>query len=487
VAGYIEDRWLNKKKDPKTGKRERTERWGKGKRYKVAGIPGVRACSFHSAEDAKAWLKKSATKKAEGTFVDPREGEILLETFIVEKWWPAVEYPPSSRSTVESRVWCHIIDSELGQKQLNEVDYEALKLWKKQLLSRVAPASARAVWAHLHSILEAARKAKRIFLNPCHEHRELKPEGTAESKAKAWPRETVDAIRVGMQDRYQIAVDLGVGLGLRQGEVFGLGAEDIDWLAGVVHVQRQVRFDTQGRGYFCLPKGRKTRDVPIPPKLAASLRAGMERFRPKPTTLPWQDPEEPLTDQEAKQRKPRTAALLVYNAQGKPVKADWFNRGHWKPALESAGVIERLDLTKLPKVAWRRPKRTYGDTREHGFHCLRHTFASVNLEAGESPVTVSTWMGHGSVKITLDTYGHMMPGAGQKGLAAMDAWFTAPQPQILPQDSPQGDLTVWDLSPLLVGAGVGAKSIMNRQFKRVDFVEEPEAQATDGADKVNGL
>lgn len=487
MPGYIEDRWLNKKKDPKTGKRERTERWGKGKRYKVAGIPGVRGRSFDGSEDAKKWLKEASVKKTEGKFVDPRDGEMLLCDFVEQKWWPTTAYPPSSRSTVQSRVWCHIIDSVLGQKKLVEIGYEELALWRKEILARIAPSSAQAVWAHLSSILEAARKAKRIIDNPCREHRELKPEVKGESKAKAWARETVDAIRAGMLDRYQVAVDLGVGLGLRQGEVFGLGAADIDWDSGIVHVVRQLRHDEQGRPYFCLPKGRKIRDVPVPPLLAASLRAAMERFPPVRTTLPWQDPEEPLTEQEAKQRKPRTAALLVYNAQKTPVKADWFNRGHWKPALESAGVIERLDLTKLPAVAWRRPKRSYGDTREHGFHCLRHTFASVNLEAGESPVTVSTWMGHASVKITLDTYGHMVPGAGQKGIAAMDGWFGAPRVQILPQRSPQSSLVIFDLGPMLVGAGSGAKALMNRQFKRVDFVEEPEAQATGGADGVNGL
>ncbi|WP_437014827.1 hypothetical protein [Streptomyces sp. enrichment culture] len=41
LAGYIEDRWIKKKKDPVTGRREKTARYGKGKRYKVAGIPGV--------------------------------------------------------------------------------------------------------------------------------------------------------------------------------------------------------------------------------------------------------------------------------------------------------------------------------------------------------------------------------------------------------------------------------------------------------------
>ncbi|MFF1900082.1 MULTISPECIES: integrase [unclassified Streptomyces] len=54
---------------------------------------------------------------------------------------------------------------------------------------------------------------------------------------------------------------------------------------------------------------------------------------------------------------------------------------------------------------------------------LRHTYASVQLKAGESIVSVSQWLGHSSAKITLDNYAHFMPGAGRRGLAAMDSWL----------------------------------------------------------------
>ncbi|PWK74759.1 site-specific recombinase XerD [Streptomyces sp. CG 926] len=52
---------------------------------------------------------------------------------------------------------------------------------------------------------------------------------------------------------------------------------------------------------------------------------------------------------------------------------------------------------------------------------LRHTYASVLLEAGESIVTLARWLGHSSPTITLDHYAHFMPEAGGKGRAAIDA------------------------------------------------------------------
>lgn len=54
---------------------------------------------------------------------------------------------------------------------------------------------------------------------------------------------------------------------------------------------------------------------------------------------------------------------------------------------------------------------------------LRHTFASEQWEAGESIVSVATWLGCSSPKVTLDYYAHFMPGVGKRGLAAMDTWL----------------------------------------------------------------
>lgn len=74
MAGYIEDRWLKKRPDKLTGKRERTAIYGTGKRYRVKGIPGIQDRSFHTSEDAKQWLASAKTDSSRGEFVDPARG-----------------------------------------------------------------------------------------------------------------------------------------------------------------------------------------------------------------------------------------------------------------------------------------------------------------------------------------------------------------------------------------------------------------------------
>ena len=54
------------------------------------------------------------------------------------------------------------------------------------------------------------------------------------------------------------------------------------------------------------------------------------------------------------------------------------------------------------------------------FHDLRHTFASRLLQNGESIVYVKDQMGHHSIKVTVDIYGHLVPGANKAAVDRLD-------------------------------------------------------------------
>ncbi len=76
--------------------------------------------------------------------------------------------------------------------------------------------------------------------------------------------------------------------GLRQGEVFGLAVDDVDFLRGVLHVRRQVKL-LGGRQIFAFPKGRKVRSVPLPETVALELAAHLQAWPAMAVELPWQD------------------------------------------------------------------------------------------------------------------------------------------------------------------------------------------------------
>ncbi|MEV8047227.1 site-specific integrase [Streptomyces griseoluteus] len=422
MAGYIEDRWLKKKPNTDTGKRERTALWGQGKRYRVKGIPGVRDRSFETSEDAKQWLAKAQTDTRRGEFVDPRDGAIPLTQYIEKHWWPSRSDEPSTAAPMRSKIWNHIIPL-LGTTPLRDIDAAVLRAWKTQLLTRVESSTAQVIWIHLSTILEAAVDDDRLVKNPCKASRSVKAPKPTNRKAKAWTRPTVDAVRAGLQDRYRIAADLGVGLGLRQGEAFGLGEDDLDFDAGVVHIRRQLRWNSKGRPYFCLPKGGKTRDVPLSPNLARRLKDHLNRFPSVACTLPWRNPEPPTTQLEARQRKPISVRLVLSTSQDNRVNYSKWNELSWRPALAAAGIVKKVGEEAGAYGGRSRRYRVYELSREDMFHVLRHTYASTQLEAGESIMSVSAWLGHASPQTTLTHYAHFMPGAGKRGLAAMDGWF----------------------------------------------------------------
>jgi integrase len=59
------------------------------------------------------------------------------------------------------------------------------------------------------------------------------------------------------------------------------------------------------------------------------------------------------------------------------------------------------------------------------FHDLRHFFASVLIAQGESPKYIQDQMGHSSIQVTFDLYGHLFPQARQDALHKLDATLTA--------------------------------------------------------------
>jgi integrase len=88
--------------------------------------------------------------------------------------------------------------------------------------------------------------------------------------------------------------------------------------------------------------------------------------------------------------------------QGGPFRySNWFKR-HFKPALIQAGLPER--------------------TR---FHDLRHSYAAMLIGQGAHPRAIMERMGHSTITVTLDTYGHLLPKIDAALDDAMDVVYQA--------------------------------------------------------------
>ncbi|MFJ2832292.1 hypothetical protein ACIPC1_32835 [Streptomyces sp. NPDC087263] len=158
----------------------------------------------------------------------------------------------------------------------------------------------------------------------------------------------------------------------------------------------------KGRLYFTVPKGKKTRTVDVPSSVADEPKRHVEAFPPVEVELPWGKPEGPG----------RKLSLVLTTRFGNAVAVNTWNTHTWKPALAEAGIISpRANEAK---------RRQWAAAPKDGFHVLRHIYASLMLEAGESVVTSARWLGHSSPAVTLGYYAHFMPEAGSKGRTAID-------------------------------------------------------------------
>jgi integrase len=150
------------------------------------------------------------------------------------------------------------------------------------------------------------------------------------------------------------------GTGTRLGEGLGLQWPDIDDAAQKIHVQRAI-----SHGRIETPKSGHGRDVDLSEALGTMLR----RIRMR--------------------------------------RVERMKRYHWKtlpPWVFCTRSGEPLDAHNVRKV-FRRCVKAAKLPRHFTPHCLRHTFASLLLQAGESPQYVQEQLGHASITLTVDTYG----------------------------------------------------------------------------------
>jgi integrase len=73
---------------------------------------------------------------------------------------------------------------------------------------------------------------------------------------------------------------------------------------------------------------------------------------------------------------------------------------------DQAGAFNDDTARARANKAWKKAK-----LEALGFHECRHTFASICIAAGANPKTLSEYLGHSSITITMDRYGHLMPGS----------------------------------------------------------------------------
>jgi integrase len=386
---------------------------GKGDRWHVRwrdedGAQRARTFARKTGRDpeihAEAFDAKVKTDLDAGTYVDPASGTVTFKAF-AEDWRGNRTHDVVTAERVERSLRLHVYPA-IGARALRELARRPslTQAWIAGM--KLAPSSAQQVIRDVSSVYLAAIDDGLISRNPVQAQSVTRPKPD-ERKARPWTLGQVEAMAEALPARYSVLPYLAAGAGMRQGELFGVAAADIDFLRKVIHVRRQVRL-VAGVLCFAPVKNDKQHDVPLADSLAPVLAEHIRKYPPVTVTLPWKVPG----------GDPVTFALLVSTPAAGALNRNHFNEVSWRPAQVKAGLLPKRE---------RGVKR--GQHRELGMHALRHTAASAWLSAGVSIAAVAAWLGDTEQTI-LATYAHMMPDDTGRGRKAMDAFFAASAPDV---------------------------------------------------------
>ncbi len=330
-----------------------------------------RTRTFAKRVDAENWVKVTAADVLRGHWTDPRRGRTTFGEY-AEQWRSAqLHFRPSTVATVERALRVHVLPV-FGARSLGAIRRSDVQGWVTALSGTLAPTTVQQVYGYLATVLKAACNDGLIPLSPC---TDVNLPRVETRQVDPLSPEAVERLVAAMPERYRAMVSFAADSGLRQGEVWAVTLDRVDWLRREVRVDRQIVL-VSGKPTFGPPKTTASiRRVPLASSTLDALSAHVAAFPP-------------------------IDGRLFNDDAGRMLRRDSFSRV-WRPAILAA---------KLPAGTH--------------FHELRHHYASRLIAAGCSVKAVQEALGHSSATETLNTYSHLWPTDSDRIRAAIEATRT---------------------------------------------------------------
>jgi integrase len=302
---------------------------------------------------------------------------------------------PSTYQDYRYHIESHIVPL-LGKVTLSDLDPRRVDAFTRALTEKgLAAQTSRYSYSVLRRALQFAVDWKYIPANPASSRmRAAKRRQVRElSKIRFLTHDEARAfLRAVRGDRYEALYVLAITTGMRQGEMLGLQWPDIDLDAGKITISRSLHRTKRRRDpedatpWFQLRQPKTAgsrRSLEIPPVTIEALRVHQQK----------QAQQRLLADTSWKEQR-----LIFTTRTGTPV--DTTNVLHqYQKILKAAG------LSKMR------------------FYDLRYTHASLLIAEGVHPKKIAERLGHASIKLTMDLYGHLFDGSDKESADRMQKIF----------------------------------------------------------------
>ena len=266
---------------------------------------------------------------------------------------------PTTQATYRRDLGKYILP-RFGAYRLGRLPAEEIENWLiEEVAAGIAPSSVHRHYRTLRRVLQVAVEKQKIPSNPCDR---VEPPRVPKREMVFLTWEQAVDLAEAHHERYRGLIYLAVDSGMRWSELVGLRRARLDLRTRKVRVTEQLVRLEGGRW---LRKETKTpasvRSITTSAVVADILADHLERFGGR-------GPD----------------GLVFPNRAGNPIISSSFWSNYFSPALRRAELACR-------------------------FHDLRHTSVALAIAEGAHPKAIQARMGHSSINVTLDRYGHLFP------------------------------------------------------------------------------
>jgi integrase len=352
--------------------------------------------TFPHKKAADSYLTTVRHEIAAGTHTAPSASITVADA--AELWLKAGKLNGLEHSTLKNyrAEVRHHIAPLLGRVRLADLSTPRIQRFADALIDRptasdpaqkLSRSMARRVLGSLKSLLREAQRQGQLSKDPARpvSIRVSKRGVTKINAGQDFPsKDEANTILAAATGRLRPLVVMAIFTGMRVSELRGLRWADVDLDAKVVHVrQRADAWGTMGP-----PKSEAgERAIPLTPMVVNALR---EWRIGCPTG---------------------TLDLVFPTATGRPQPHSTIANRFWYPLQRKAGIVDAQGKAK------------------YGAHCLRHFFASWMIDAGMPVKRLQAMLGHSTLAMTSDTYGHLFPDpeGDQQRMAAAERALVTPR------------------------------------------------------------
>ncbi|MEK3819636.1 site-specific integrase [Cytobacillus sp. FSL W8-0315] len=341
-------------KDLKTGKRKQKTRSG-----------------FRTKKEAQAALAELINNVEKGSYIEPTKQK--LQDFALE--YLEKSYKNKVKASTYERLHSLLLNQIFpwfGNIGLKDIDQFLIhQFYDEKIKEGLSSSYIQRMHEVINMLLKIAYKWELI---PKDIASLIEAPRLMKKEMKVWSVEQINEfLDHTKHSRYHPVFYLAAYTGMRKGEILGLTWDDINFEAKTIKVNRTLY---KIKGQFLLHE----------PKTKHSIR----------TIYMDDDLVKVLKKQKAKQNVERMKYRGVYKEHNMVFAQE---SGEFVyPSAANILFVRYIKQTDLPVIR---------------FHDLRHTHATILLQMGVNPKIVADRLGHSSVKITLDTYSHVLPSMQQ--------------------------------------------------------------------------